>query len=256
MDHISLKEQITLALFNGSSLSSISYRSYDFLYGLFPQVNPAAIRVSVNELVGEGKIREQKINGKLYFALSNPPIYPAKPEGQSGASWDNNFIFAVINVPEKRRVKRARLRELLTKANFRMWQAGIWLSPVSNIELEKHISAENLTGYINFIKGSFILSPEALAKGDLWNLPQLKKTYQELIEESQSLLGLTHFDVIRYGSLVAWEENFLQNIKNDPFFPDEFFELGNLREKVVKMFVELSQKPLIIKEKTEEVRAM
>lgn len=254
MDHLSFKEQITLALYNGGNLSSISYRSYDFLYGLFPKANPAAIRVSVGELVDEGKIREQKINGKHYFALSNPAIYPAKPEGQSGASWDNNFIFAVINVPEKKRVKRARLRELLTKANFRLWQAGIWLSPIANPELQKRIYAEKLEGFVNFINGNFLVKENDIFK--LWSLPQRKKIYEELKEEAKPLLGLTHFDVIRYGSLVAWEEKFLRNVKNDPLFPDEFFEIGNLREKVIKIFKELSQKPLIIKEKTEEVRAI
>ena len=265
MNKLSIKELIVLTLYNGEENNVITYKPLSYIYSTLPKLSQACLRVTVNSLCNEGSLEKIKREGLSRFVPAKDSlkilfgdylfkrIYTPPPNFDSGLSpWLNHYSLIAFNVPEIKRKKRGRIRELLLRHNYRLWQEGLWLSPVADNSLKIKLQSEKLDQYISHITTAKIELPQAEAINSsralndkwpfsLWNLYSLRKNYLRLIHEGSNLAEMTTFDVVRHGNFIRWEEELLLNLRQDPLFPDSFFKMSKVREKTVDLFISLSR---------------
>lgn len=267
MNRLSIKEQIILTLFNGTENNVIPYRPLSYIYNTLPEVSSDCVRVTTGILLSEGSIEKIEKHGFLHFTptktglkslfgkyLYNRVYAPETAEG--GILWNRQYHLIVFKVPEVQRKKRGRIRELLLRHGFRLWQEGLWLSPVPDKNLTKKLQSENLDQYISFVLASKIELPQKIAKNQdsvpeqkwpfsLWNLSGIRNSYSNLVREGQRLSKKHTFDVVGYGNFLKWQEKLLLNMRKDPFFPENFFDMSDVRERTLTLFVSLSRKQIL-----------
>ena len=250
-----LCDQILLALYQGSQQDS--YRPFSYLLALFPH-KTASLRVLVNLLVEKGLInkieREKKILVTL-TELGESRFLPIKSGfgGQGRAwqqHWDGEIHLAILSVPEKERGIRARLRAFLLNHNFRLWQPGIWLSPVKEKRWERELNYSGLKPYLTMVEAVDLkigAEKDVLVNlvASLWQLDFFKQAYEKYLTQARPFLKMIHFDVERARNLLAIQEFLLVTVAQDPFFPDNLFKLNPLRKKAWQVFQNLSQKKML-----------
>ncbi|MBI3385185.1 hypothetical protein HY030_03275 [Candidatus Gottesmanbacteria bacterium] len=270
MSKLSLKEELMVSLYNGMPFGSLTYRPLSHLYHLFPKVNPGTIRMTVLALKNQAAIEKVERNQKVYLTLTKQglarvfgpflyqKIYPSELKVKK--EWDGFFSLGIINVPESKKNLRSLLRQILFKANFRLWHSGIWLSPHElginsspvpygnrvNL-LEKSLGDEKIASYLTIVTANKFLGTKSSLEHiySLWDLAEIKKNYETLVKESTNLAKMKYFDALGYINLLEWEEKLLVTLRSDPLFPHNFYPLAILREKVAKIFLNLSQKSIL-----------
>lgn len=256
MTNFSLRDQLSLALFNGQNQRSY-FKSYPRIYSLFPQRNPGSIRVLLESLRVSGCVQKIEQGGEICFALTNSgredflgpyleKIFQADL-ASNNEYWDHNYHLILVHVPEIERDIRFQIKELLYKFGFRLWQQSIWLSPRLPREVLKQVQKRRWEKYLFHIKAISLSQPGNGQNSiyELWQLSQLRKNYQALIKKSEDLLKTISIDVVRYNILADWESEFLQNLRRDPLFSDQFFNLSHVREKAARIFINLSKKEIL-----------
>lgn len=266
---INFKNKLLLALFNGQN-SSFNYKNYQLLYALFPQQNPASIRIMLEVLKKEGMVEKIEHNNKVSFNINSfgrqqllgtilDRFYQEENKEQKekkiavnakiikNNEWDGKYRLLIVHVPEVKRTTRQRIKELLYKEGFRHWQQSIWLYPLTVQRVWIEIKKRRWVEYISLVETNtlFQADKENTWPLNLWNLINLRKNYQSLIKKTVQFSEMNHIDAFRYTNLEEWELELLDNFKQDPLFPDKFFELGNLRETALRIFLQLVKKPIL-----------
>lgn len=266
MNHLSIKEKLILALYNGSSGDFLTYKPQTFLYKLFPEQNEATIRATVSLLWESGWVEKMEKTGGTFVSPTKTGISQVLGDYIYGiihgadikdsSDWDNQFHLCIFNVPESRRQRRARIRELLIKHGFRLWEQGVWLCPVLNQNLVTKLVSEKLITYISFVTASKIdFSHNFLKEKDgkspeewlinLWNLSKTANIYRRLVIDGEKLDEMNAFDIVRYRNLIDWEEKLLLVLRQDPFFPNRFYKMSDVRENVIGLLLRLSRKQIL-----------
>lgn len=261
MTKLSFKEKLLLSLYNGTPKGALTYRPLTYLYKLFPKANPGTIRVLVSGLKEESLIEKVERNKKVFLTLTSQGLSsilgvyltqkPMQPEAGKKEEWDGFFSLAIMNIPESRKNLRGQMRQILFEANFRHLQSGIWISPhkqgINSAILDKTLGSEKIASFLTLVMAKKIFGVKSTLPQiySLWNLAEIKKNYEILIWENVSLAKMKHFDALGYINLLNWEERLLLNIRADPLFPHNFYPLAILRKRVVKVFLTLSQIPIL-----------
>lgn len=263
MDKLTLKEKIILLLNNNREENTLSYRPQTLLYSIFNNTSDATIRATISSLTELGWVEKIEKSNQTYLMATKLGIKSLIPHilidrsatSASSEYWDGNYHLCLFAVPERQRQKRGRIRELLLKHHFRLWDQGLWLCPVLDQALISRLDSEKLLGYLSFITASKIDFPHNslnrnLQEGEvwpsgLWYLQKITDEYRRLGNAGKKLDDLTSFDVVRYRSLLDWEEETLLVIRKDPFFPNRFFKMADEREKTIDLYFRLSHKQLL-----------
>ena len=107
-------------------------------------------RTAAQRLVIKGHIRFIIKNGKKFLeiteagtrALALEEARAAQPARIKKKRWDHRYRMVILDIPEKRRGVRERLRRLMREFGFLRIQDSIWVSPYDCEELVMLIKAE------------------------------------------------------------------------------------------------------------------
>ena len=204
-----------------------------------------------------GLVQKIEQRGEILFALTNSgregflgsyleKIYQADLASNS-EYWDRNYHLILVHVPEAERDVRFQIKEFFYKFGFRLWQQSIWLSPRLPKNIFKQVQKRHWERYLFHVRATSFAQP---GNGqnfvyELWQLSQLRKNYQALIKKSEELQKMISIDVVRYNILADWGSEFLQNLRKDPLFSDQFYNLSDVREKASRIFINLSKKEIL-----------
>lgn len=231
--------------------------------------NQSSVRVVLEKLKNDGLIEKIEHNDNLCFALTDSgrrvllgaylekKYLEKEREKLTGIlrtasvedkdCWDKIFYLIVVSVPENKRWIRFQIKEYLYDLGFRPWQQSIWISPRSFKKAVEELERRKWQKYVSLIKANSLIEADRESRWlyNLWRLDQLREKYLALIKEADQVSQKISFDTLGHIKLINWEKELLQNLNNDPFFPDNFYNIGPLREKAVNIFLELATKTIL-----------
>lgn len=148
----------------------------------------SAVRATLFRLKNKNLIKDSKKGRETLFSLadSGREFIAGYMNRMSMAEeeWNGKWLLFSFNIPERKRSLRNILRDELTFIGFGRLHANLWISPydireecnriIKRLEVKEH-TAMFITDYVGD-------DPKALAFR-VWNLGQLSKTYQRLLEK-------------------------------------------------------------------------
>lgn len=215
------------------------------------EISPVAARAALSRLARRGLLESSKTGRRTYYGLTRRAaevlrdgVQRIMSFGASTGAWDHAWRVAVFSVPEQQRDVRHAVRTRLRWLGFAPLYDGVWVSPR---DAAAAAAAElNELGVINFtVMTSQFLTEGPAGKGPLsaWDLDEVRKQYDEFIEEHVFLLRRA-----REGSVGAAEALFARtelmdtwrHFPNlDPELPSELLSPGWPRQRAHEVFGEL-----------------
>jgi len=175
----------------GVYADSFSLKSKSFLN--FVGGKKGSLRNSLYYLLRTKNIEKVVKNGEPCFRLTSAGvekiqrIFPISKLAKKG--WDGRWRIVIFDIPEKERRIRDNLRNKLTGLGFGQLQESVYISPLDILaDLGEMLKQLNFHYQVIAFEAKQVLDPDPkkVAKY-VWNLEELNKNYEEIIEEVENL---------------------------------------------------------------------
>lgn len=208
----------------------------------------AASRIALSRVVARRLLTPSR-TGKYVFYTISPKLELVHEEGRhqtfsisTNAVWDENWTVVWYSIPEKLRLKRARLSRWLSFRGFGSLQDGTWIAlgdrerDVVSLSHELGLDDHVITFIAQLSKAR---TPRSLV-GQVWNLDALRLAYDMLArefasyarKESQPRISLRESFIVRTRAI----EMFRGAVSQDPRLPDSVLGMRWKRAEVIKSF--------------------
>ena len=159
-------------------------------------ISPVAARAALSRLARRGLLESSKTGRRTYYGMTRHAaevlqdgVQRIMSFGQDAGAWDRAWRVAVFSVPEQQRDVRHAVRTRLRWLGFAPLYDGVWVSPRDAAAAAA--DELNALGVTNFtVMTSQFLTHGPAGKGPLaaWDLDEVRKKYEEFVEEHESLL--------------------------------------------------------------------
>lgn len=216
-------------------------------------ISPTSARAALGRLARRGLLQSSKSGRRTFYGLT-PLAIRVLTEGlarilsfgtEPSEPWDGTWLVMVFSIPEEQRDLRHALRSRLRWQGFAPLYDGVWVSPRSNSSAVKSIVSD-LGIEVATVLRSSALYPSADRAGhplSAWDLDELRKTYDSLIDKYSPLL-----ERIRLGQVTAAEalvartsvmDTWRQFPNLDPEVPSDALPDGWPRQRSREIFVQV-----------------
>lgn len=208
----------------------------------------AASRIALSRVVARQLLTPAKYGKFVYYAIS-PKLEAVHREGRrqtfsivADPKWNGSWTVVWYSIPEKMRLKRARLGRWLSFRGFDSLQDGTWIAPgdreidVASLSRELGLNDYILTFIARLGKSR---TPSSLVR-QVWNLDALQLAYDSLYREfapyvrksSQNRISDRDAFIVRTRAI----EMFRRTTSQDPKLPDALLGMRWKRREVIGSF--------------------
>jgi phenylacetic acid degradation operon negative regulatory protein len=214
-------------------------------------VTPVGARAALSRLARRGLLASSKVGRRTYYGLTERATgvladgrQRIMAFGMRSERWGGRWTVAAFSVPEERRDVRHALRTRLRWLGFAPLYDGIWVSPHDVVD--PALAALREVGVERATVMTSTVARDGPGGGDpiaAWDLPYLRKLYEEFVAGYQPLLerlrrggvGSAEALIARTAVMDTW-----RNFPNlDPELPDELLPQGWPRRRAREVFAEV-----------------
>lgn len=221
-----------------------------------PDYRQTAINAQMGRLYKKGYISKIKRGRNIFVSLvgdfwklKGDFITTKRKKYQRG--WDRKWRIIIYDIPETKKDKRNRLRELIKQLGFGKVQGSCWISCYDfSDEIYAFAKEERILDYLGIHEGRFYTGKSIdILVEEIWNLKDLHKEYAEFIRKCNERVEfikteerqISDYYRLYHESYCGYQEI----LTRDPYLPDEFLR-QQLRPKAEAVFNKLTS--LVAKE--------
>lgn len=202
---------------------------------IWPGYKPDSLVNLVKKMIKEGEIKED-FSGYKITNLGRKVLEDFVPVRRfASLKWDGWWRLIVFDIPESKRVVRNKLRRLLNKYGYGVWQKSIYLSPHPvTKEVNEYLKKNNLDRWVICLECRQVggMDDKKVA-AEVFKVEERLARYWRLVKRGDQLVA----SGANKTELKEWVDDWQKESLSDPLLPKELDSSGivKLREELVRL---------------------